>query len=446
MPGSSPTPSGAQWVGSYFPGMNIGYDASSGMGSIPLPGGAVSFDTKNYPVVNGRTQMTPDQVNGLMNTAPYDPNAGVNQAGLGQFMGMMQGAMSPYESALKAQEQQQAGFYNDLAGSQVNQAQAAGDTARNNLQTDEGNQWQSAASSGQGRGVGGGLSAYEQSKVSKDYAPQFESLEQNQAANIGNIRLQASQAIQALQSQGLTEDAQNLSSLTEQGIGWLQTTASATQQERDAVLNRLIQETQNATQNQQFEESQKQQQQQFQQSQQQQQAQFEYPYSHTTPYDLAYINMQTGKDSPTALKQQSQQATGSAEQTIAYQANSLAGQYTAAYKKQYGHDPTAADMTKIQQQVMKQIQNGYITQNTGAWTTAGVSPDDMANYAAQVLGQPSPYKGTIGQVPTSDTTIMSQAVKLAQTDPNWLSATTPAEQQAIINQYAQMLQNQGSTP
>ena len=94
---------------------------------------------------------------------------------------------------------------------------------------------------------------------------------------------------------------------------------------------------------------------------------------------------------------------------------------------------------------MKQVQNGYITQNTGAWTAEGISPDDMANYAAQVLGQPSPYKGSIGQVPTSDTTVMSQAVKLAQTDPNWLSATTPAEQQQLIQMYAQMLQNQGST-
>ena len=371
-PSTSQVPSGAQWVGSYFPGMNIGYDASSGMGSIPLPGGAVSFDTKNYPVVNGRTQMTPDQVNGLVNAAPYDPNAGVNQAGLGQFLGMMQGAMSPYESALKAQEQQQAGMYNDLANSQVNQAQAAGDTARTNLQTDEGNQWQSAASSGQGRGVGGGLSAYEQSKVSKDYAPQFENLEQNQAASIGNIRLQASQAIQALQSQGKTEDAQNLSSLMSQGIGWLQTTASATQQERDAVLNRLTQETQNATQNQQFEESQAQQQQQFM-----------YPYSHTTPYDQAYIDMETGKNSPTQQKQQAAQQMGSAQSDISKTIYALRAK-------------GVSENDSVQQAV------AYIMKNAGQYTSEGIDPNMLINYVYQMAGMPAPYKGaTPDQTPSA---------------------------------------------
>ena len=254
----------------------------------------------------------------------------------------------------------------------LQQATAATNQARTNLQTDEGNQWQSAASSGQGRGVGGALSGYEQAQVSKAYAPQFANLEQGLASDISGINLNAQQAIDALAAQGQTDAAQRMASLQSSAMSFLQSGADATTQERQGILNYFQAAAQNATQNQQFQESQAQQQQQFM-----------YPYTHETPYEQAYIGMETGKNSPTQLKEQSQQQMGQAQDDISKTIYALRAQ---------GQTSDQAVQTVV----------ANIMKNAGQYTAEGIDPNMLINYVYQMAGMPSPYKGaTPDQAPTT---------------------------------------------
>jgi hypothetical protein len=392
-------PAGTSWIQSLAPGTT--YDPSTAMATVPMPGGGTaSLNPSAYSVVNGQTFMTQDQWNQFLEGGllSYNPASIMTPQNI-------QGVESMYttanQSLWKAEDAQSAGQLQtakDDINSQVAQATQGVNTARTNLQTDQSNAWQSAASSGQGRGVGGALSAYEQGKVSKSYAPEFANLEAGLATDLTNLKTKSVDAVNSWYLAGQTQDAQRVADANQYAMSYLQTEGNATEEEKQGFLNWLESEQAAAAKTQEFNET----------LQQKEDA-----AKGTTAWENARTAAEYGPGSPAAvraaaptsagIKQQNQQATASAEQYLAYHYNLTTGQAIAAYRKKYGHDPSTADMKTIQTQMAQQLQQ-WINQQTPQYTQQGVNGDDMADYVAQLLGQPAPYRGTIDQPPATTTT------------------------------------------
>jgi hypothetical protein len=193
----------------------------------------------------------------------------------------------------------------------------------------------------------------------------------------------------------------------------------------------------------------------------QQNQQFEETLKQKTQYDQGMVTaaQERAADAPgtannpsaTQLKQQTDQATGQAETAISgylqskagqYQLNAEAGKGVTAYRKQFGHDPSTADMQKIQAQAQLMALQDYLSQNTGQYTSEGIDPSMLTNYAYQQLGLPQPYKGATADQSATPTSysVMTDALKIAMANPDF-SSDTAAQQQQLISQAQAQLQN-----
>jgi hypothetical protein len=367
--------------------------------------------------------MTPQDFSSFLATAPYNPASAVNPESVTDYTQMLQGIMAPVETAQNAQNQQQLQSYQDAVNSQVAQATQGVNTARTNLQTDEGNQWQAAA--GGGRGA---LDSYEQSKVSKAYAPQFANLEAGLATDLTSIHSTAADAIKSMSLAGQTEQAQQTEGLAQDALSYLQSNETATSEDRQGILNYFQGLADAATKNQQFEETLK------------QKTQYDQGMVTAAQERAAGAPGTANNPSTTRLKQQTDQATGLAQQQINNEwQKALASAVKTATNGQ--NNPSVAQLSQIKQTVAQQLA-AEVSQQGGALTQQGVNVDNMVNYVNQLAGAQPSYTSTGAAAPVDPMTI--QAIKSAQTDPNW-STDTIEEQNALVQQYLAMLQSQGGS-
>jgi hypothetical protein len=388
--------------------------------------------------------MTQDQYNQFLEGAllSYNPASIMTPQNIGSVAGAYYNN-SANQSLWKAQDAQSAGQLQtaqDDINSQIAQATQGVNTARTNLQTDEGNQWQSAASSGQGRGVGGALSAYEQSKVSKSYAPEFANLETGLATDLTNLKTKGVDAVNSWYLAGQTQDAQRVADANQYAMSYLQTEGNATEEEKQGFLNWLESEQAAAAKTQEFNETLQEKEDAAKSTTAWENARTAAEYGPGSPAAVRAAGTSGTPNNPTAtqLKQQTDRATGLAQQQINNEwQKALASAVKTATNGQ--NNPSVAQLSQIKQTVAQQLA-AEVSQQGGALTQQGVSVDNMVNYVNQLAGAQPSYTSTGDAAPIDP--MLAQAIKSAQAVSGF-SDDTIEQQNALVQQYLAMFQSQG---
>ena len=229
----NPVPEGYQWVRSYFAPGQVSYDEKTRM--INLPGG-LSIPQSQLITIGGRTYAPASQLAQAYQTyaatyKPPEPTAADVQRKSEALMQVYSPLMQTVRERLgldlkKVQEQ---------ADQQRRLAEAAYQTALANTQRKETADWNRIVKSALTRGLGASpLTSYEQRKVVEAYAPEYQQLETNRAAQLANIASQAALSAEELAMQGRELEAQWASQIAQYAYNALQSDAA---EQKKAVQN-----------------------------------------------------------------------------------------------------------------------------------------------------------------------------------------------------------------
>lgn len=217
----SPVPEDYRWIRSYFaPGM-VSYDAATK--TINLPGG-LKIPQEQLLTLGDKTYISPSQLAQYYHTyaATYKPP----EPTINDVKQKTEALMQVY-SPLMQTVRDRLGFdlkkIQEQAEQQRKLAEVAYETARSNLQRQQTADWNTIFKSALKRGLGASpLMSYTQRKVVEAYAPSFENLEKNRAAQLANIASQAALAADELAVRGKELEAQWASQIAQYAYNALQ--------------------------------------------------------------------------------------------------------------------------------------------------------------------------------------------------------------------------------
>lgn len=225
----NPVPEGAQWIRSYFPGGQVSYDQATG--KIGLPGG-LELQGGNLPTVGGKTYISPSQLATYYQThaATYKPKPPTAEEVKRQSEALMQ-VYGPLMDVTKERIGMNLKAIQEQADQQRRLAEAAYQGGLKNLQQRETGTWNTIMKSALSRGLGASpLTSYEQRKVAEAYAPEYQQLETNRAAQLANIASQAALSAEELAMQGRDIEAQWASKIAEYAYNAMQSSAAEQKQ------------------------------------------------------------------------------------------------------------------------------------------------------------------------------------------------------------------------
>lgn len=217
MPAAQTTPQGYQWIRELLP--DVQWDEATK--SIKLPGGP-SVPLSATKVVNGRAYVTPSQLASWY--ATYQPKiSNVTPETVQSKVQTYQQALKPLHDYYKEYLDFSLNKIQQQADAQRKLAEAAYNASRNTLEKKETSSWNSIVKSALSRGLGASpLVSYEQRQVAEAYAPEYQQLESNRAAQLANIASQAALAADELALKGKEQEAQWASSLVQYALDALQ--------------------------------------------------------------------------------------------------------------------------------------------------------------------------------------------------------------------------------
>ena len=227
----NPVPEGYKAIRDYFAPGQVSYDQATK--TIGLPGG-LNIPQSQLTTVGGRAYAPTSQLAQAYQTyaatyKPPEPTAADVQK---KTEGYMQ-VYAPIMEAIKSRLGLDLNKVQEQANQQRRLAEAAYQTGLSNLQRSETGTWNSIMKSALARGLGAsGLTAYEQRKVAETYAPEYQQLETNRAAQLANIASQAALSAEELAQQGREQEAQWASKIAEYAYNALQSSAA---EQKEAV-------------------------------------------------------------------------------------------------------------------------------------------------------------------------------------------------------------------
>lgn len=225
----NPVPEGAQWIRSYFPGGQVSYDQATG--KIGLPGG-LELQGGNLPTVGGKTYISPSQLATYYQThaATYKPKPPTAEEVRQQTEALMQ-VYAPVMDVTKERLGLNLKTIQEQADQQRRLAEAAYQGALASTRRQETADWNTIVKSALSRGLGASpLTSYEQRKVAEAYAPEYQQLETNRAAQLANIASQAALSAEELAMQGRDIEAQWASKIAEYAYNAMQSSAAEQKQ------------------------------------------------------------------------------------------------------------------------------------------------------------------------------------------------------------------------
>lgn len=221
----SPVPEGYRWIREYFPTGQVSYDPKTK--TLTLPGG-LNLPQSSLVTVGGRTYAPASLLAQAYQTyaATYQPK----QPTAEEVKRLSDVYMQIY-GPLADVARERLGFnlkkIQETAEQQRRLAEAAYQTALSNLQQAETRSWNAIMKSALARGLGASpLTSYEQRKVAETYAPEYQKLETERAAQLANIASQAALAAEELALQGRQAEAEWASKIAEYAYNALQSSAA----------------------------------------------------------------------------------------------------------------------------------------------------------------------------------------------------------------------------
>lgn len=229
----NPVPEGYQWIRSYFAPGQVSYDERTR--TINLPGG-LSIPQSQLITIGGRTYAPASQLTQAYQTyaATYKPPEPTAEDVRRKSEALMQ-VYAPLMEAVKSRLGLNLKTIQEQAEQQRRLAEAAYQSSLTNLQRKETADWNRIVKSALTRGLGASpLTSYEQRKVAEAYAPEYQQLETNRAAQLANIAAQAALAADELAQQGQEQQAQWASQIAQYAYNALQSDAA---EQKKAVQN-----------------------------------------------------------------------------------------------------------------------------------------------------------------------------------------------------------------
>lgn len=221
----NPVPEGYQWIRSYFAPGQVSYDEKTQ--TINLPGG-LSIPQSQLLTIGGRTYAPASQLAQVYQTyaATYKPPEPTAEDVKRKSDVLMQ-IYGPLMDVTKERLGLDLKKIQEQADQQRRLAEAAYQTALANMRRRETADWNSLVKSALSRGLGASpLTSYEQRKVAEAYAPEYQQLETNRAAQLANIASQAALAADELAQQGQEQQAQWASQIAQYAYNALQSDAA----------------------------------------------------------------------------------------------------------------------------------------------------------------------------------------------------------------------------
>ncbi len=229
----NPIPEGYQWIRSYFAPDQVSYDPATK--TVKLPGG-LNLPQSSLLTVGGRTYAPASQLAQAYQTyaATYKPPEPTATDVQRKSEALMQ-VYAPLMDVVKSRLRLNLENIQEQADQQRRLAEAAYQTALANTQRKETADWNRIVKSALTRGLGASpLTSYEQRKVVEAYAPEYQQLETNRAAQLANIASQAALSAEELAMQGRELEAQWASQIAQYAYNALQSDAA---EQKKAVQN-----------------------------------------------------------------------------------------------------------------------------------------------------------------------------------------------------------------
>lgn len=221
----NPVPKGYQWIRSYFAPDQVSYDPATK--TVKLPGG-LNLPQSSLLTVGGRTYAPASQLAQAYQTyaATYKPPEPTATDVQRKSEALMQ-VYAPLMDVVKSRLGLNLENIQEQADQQRRLAEAAYQTALANTQRKETADWNRIVKSALTRGLGASpLTSYEQRKVVEAYAPEYQQLETNRAAQLANIASQAALSAEELAMQGRELEAQWATQIAQYAYNALQSDAA----------------------------------------------------------------------------------------------------------------------------------------------------------------------------------------------------------------------------